>query len=209
VTGDKMKKTFALTTIVIITLLCALFIHERINSKNDSELISVLKTINSNDKTLRDNSISKLKRIADSGNSVAQYRYAEILLKNDDINNAIKYLQLSSDAGELISTELLGLTYLDSVDSKLKLMGFHLLNDAAMNGLSTSQLYLGMCFQDGDCGLPQNQYLTYHWLNLALKNGEVSAKLFLSKTTAVKTSNHRLQKETHTVSCKIDNKNCQ
>ncbi|WP_261858281.1 tetratricopeptide repeat protein [Photobacterium sanguinicancri] len=203
-----MKKILAFTTIIIISLLCTLFIREKIKSKNNRELISALATINSNDNTLRDLSISKLKEIADSGNSVAQYRYAEVLLKSNNINNAIKYLQLSSKAGELISTELLGLTYLDSKKSKQKLMGFNLLNDSAINGLSTSQLYLGMCFQDGDCGFPQNQYLAYHWLNLALKNGEESAKLFLSKTTAVKTSSSKLKKETHTVSCKIDNTNC-
>ncbi|OZS41359.1 hypothetical protein, partial [Photobacterium sanguinicancri] len=101
-----MKKILAFTTIIIISLLCTLFIREKIKSKNNRELISVLATINSNDNTLRDLSISKLKEIADSGNSVAQYRYAEVLLKSNNINNAIKYLQLSSKAGELISTEL-------------------------------------------------------------------------------------------------------
>ncbi|TOM44633.1 hypothetical protein CGH75_27545, partial [Vibrio parahaemolyticus] len=68
-------------------------------------------------------------------------------------------------------------TYLESQDVEQKVVGLQQIHSAARQGLPTSQLYLGMCFDDGDCGFPKNQYLSTYWLEKAFKNGEVSAKL--------------------------------
>ncbi|UXI03715.1 tetratricopeptide repeat protein [Photobacterium sp. TY1-4] len=188
---------------VFILLLSALFyVNHTVAMKDDVEILSL--PLEADDVKVRTQAINQLKILADQGNPIAQYRYAEILLRNRDTNDAIFYLKSASDAGELISTELLGMTYIDLGGSGNVQKGFQLLNHAAVEGLSTSQLYLGMCFLDGECSIPKHDYLAFYWLSQALKNGEYSAKLFLEKLPKYKLDVALAREESQKVACQID-----
>lgn len=162
-----MKKlTVIFSFIILSSFVGYIFIYKP--HADQMQLEAVVVNLEADDR-LRKQAITDLKEIADSGHAVAQYRYAELLLRDGNVSEALPYLEKSSEQGELISKELLGLTYLESQDVEQKVVGLQQIHSAARQGLPTSQLYLGMCFDDGDCGFPKNQYLSTYWLEKAFK----------------------------------------
>ncbi|EHA6960016.1 sel1 repeat family protein [Vibrio parahaemolyticus] len=203
-----MKKLTVIFSLIILSSFVGyIFIYKP--HADQMRLESVVVNLEVADDGLREQMITDLKDIAESGNAVAQYRYAELLLRDGNVSEALPYLEKSSDQGELISTELLGLTYLESQDVEQKVAGLQQIHSAARQGLPTSQLYLGMCFDDGDCGFPKNQYLSTYWLEKAFKNGEVSAKLFLEGRDKSEISNINVETETQLVLCTMLPTECQ
>ncbi len=192
---------------IVFSFIFYFFIYKPLDEQARFEE-AILKLESDNNEALKQ-AIVDLKDIADRGHAVAQYRYAELLLKDGEVSDALDYLERSSEQGELISTELLGLTNLDSQNIEQRALGLEQINSAAKQGLSTSQLYLGMCFDDGDCGFPANQYLSMYWLEKAYENGEMSAKLFLEGRNKIVTSKITLENETRQVLCKMQPSKCQ
>ncbi|HHG3344188.1 TPA: tetratricopeptide repeat protein [Vibrio parahaemolyticus] len=202
-----MKKlTVIFSFIILSSFVGYIFIYKP--HADQMQLEAVVVNLEADDR-LRKQAITDLKEIADSEHAVAQYRYAELLLRDGNVSEALPYLEKSSEQGELISKELLGLTYLESQDVEQKVVGLQQIHSAARQGLPTSQLYLGMCFDDGDCGFPKNQYLSTYWLEKAFKNGEVSAKLFLEGRDKSKILNINVETETQLVLCTMLPTECQ
>ena len=196
------KKRLSIIIATIIALIClSLFIS---NQRENKVLSNIIKEINSENISVRNNAIEKLAFLAKEGNPIAMYRYSEILIDSNRIERAIHHLALLFEAGDEKATILLGITYLENTEKKLK--GFHLLNTLAEKGSSTSQLYLGVCFTEEECPLPKNEYQSFYWLTLAERNGESDAN-FLLKITKPKNKkiSHEVQKEeTQKVICEIN-----
>ncbi|MBD1559953.1 sel1 repeat family protein [Vibrio sp. S9_S30] len=200
-----MKKIIFSTLASLVLFTIILFTYKTADDKGE-ELRLILNNIYSEDSEVRRNSITSLKKISDNGNSIAQYRYSEVLLRMNKQEEAIKYLQMSSEQGEMISTELLGLLLLEN--EKDKYQGFKLLVENAENGFSTSQLYLGICFQTGECGFSKNDYLSYHWLTSANDNGEESASFHLDGSEKQKLEESTYSEETKKILCELDSGKC-
>lgn len=190
---------------IIVSIVALIFLSFFISSKKENKILNnIIKEINSEDINVKNDAIEKLELLAKKGNSIAMYRYSEILIDSDRMEEAIHNLELLFEAGDEKATILLGITYLENTEKKLK--GFHLLNTLAEKGSSTSQLYLGVCFTEEECPLPKNEYLAFYWLTLAEKNGESDAN-FLLKITKTKNEkiNREVQKEeTQKVICEIN-----
>lgn len=192
--------------ILLIPLLLAFGYY--IKPTDEQRIVTIMEKVNSTSGEIREKHLQDLETLVNQGNAIAQYRYAEVLLKEGQVKQAMALLHLSSDSGFLVSTELLGLLYIESAANDEKLKGLVLIGEAANKGLSTSQLYLGMCFSDGECGFPYNSYLAYHWLSLALENGEHSAELFLRKAKKHNISLRSLEDETKVVMCHLSKQYC-
>jgi|GEM_PF-2848631 len=204
VIGVNMRFRFII--IFLIPLLLAFGYY--IEPTDEQRIVTIMEKVNSTSGETREKHLQDLETLVNEGNAIAQYRYAEVLLKEGQTKQAMALLHLSSDSGFLVPTELLGLLYSESKANDIKLKGLVLLNEAAKKELSSSQLYLGMCFNDGECGFPHNSYLAYHWLSLALENGEYSAELFLRKVKKHNISSRSLEDETKKVMCSLSNLYC-
>jgi len=210
VIGKKMNKKGILLIITIsitILIFISLFIS---NKERNIKLNEIIKEINVEEISVKNGATEKLALLAKEGNPIAMYRYSEILIDENKVNEAINYLELLFEAGDEKATVLLGITYIESTEKKLK--GFNLLNKLAKKGSSTSQLYLGVCFTEKECPLPKNEYLAFYWLTLAEKSGESDAS-FLLKITESKNqiiSSKKQKEETQKIICKISSlsENC-
>jgi len=204
--NKKQKKVIIAATCIAIALAIAIFFYNK-NRQEHKAVSNIIKETYSTNITIRNNAREKLKVFANKGNSFAMYRYSEILLNSNKIQEAIQLLELSSKAGDKKATFLLGTTYIFETEQKLK--GFNLVNRLAEDGLPLAQLYLGMSLSPdsySDYRLPKNEYLANYWLILAAKNGDFNAKsmLELRSTNTVKLSNKRQKEETKKVICQLD-----
>ncbi|MBM5117571.1 sel1 repeat family protein [Vibrio parahaemolyticus] len=118
VNGNNEKLTVIFSFIILSSFVGYIFIYKP--HADQMQLEAVVVNLEADDR-LRKQAITDLKEIADSGHAVAQYRYAELLLRDGNVSEALPYLEKSSEQGELISKELLGLTYLESQDVEQKL----------------------------------------------------------------------------------------
>jgi len=200
--NKKQKKVvIAIACMVIVS---TIFFYNK-NRQENKVVSNIIKETYSTNVTIRNNAREELKVLAEKGNSVAIYRYSEILVDLNKIQEAIQLLELSSKSDDKNLTSLLGFIYFNETEKKLK--GFNLLNSSAEGDLSSTQFYLGVCFHaDSECGLPKNEYLFFHWLTLAAKNGDLNAKsmLKLESTKTVTLSNKRQREETKKVICQLD-----
>jgi len=202
--NKKHKIALIVITCTVITLTIFSYNKNRQENKTVSNLV---KETYSTNVTIRNNAREKLKIFASKGNSFAMYRYSEILLNLNKIQEAIQLLELSSKAGDKKATFLLGATYILETEQKLK--GFNLVNRLAEDGQALAQFYLGMSFNPdsySEYRLPKNEYLSPYWLILAAKNGDLNAKsmLKLESTKTVKLSDKRKIEETKKVICELD-----
>lgn len=203
----KNKKIVLFVILIgLITLISTALFFVNEKNKKDEYVKTIVKEAFSDNEATRNDAKDKLALLAKEGDPTAQYRYGEILYRENDIENSRYFLELASKAGVLKSTELLGMLYLESKNIEDRLNGFNLLNNIAEKGLSSSQFYLGVCFIDGECSFPKNDYLSFYWLTLAVKNGESDAKfsLEIGDIKEVKISSKRTKAETQKVICEID-----
>ncbi|GAA5217190.1 tetratricopeptide repeat protein [Corallincola platygyrae] len=168
--------------------------------------------LDSQDPSVYESEVAKLKKLADSDNPIAQYRYADVLLHKGSVGDAIPYLQRSIALGEQHSAELLGILYVRNDNKKDDLEGFELLTQAAESGLGTAQLYLGFCFTSDECKLPQNAELSYYWLSKAKDNGAAEANLFIDDVSEqipdTALAMQRYDENVKKVICEIDSSKC-
>lgn len=200
-----MRNKKKVLSIIMIFIVALIFLSLFISSKKENKALSnIIKEISSENISVKNNAIEKLALLAKEGNPIAMYRYSEILINSNRIEEAIHNLELLFEAGDEKATILLGITYLENTEKKLK--GFHLLNTLAEKGSSTSQLYLGVCFTEEECPLPKNEYLSFYWLTLAEKNGESDANFLLkiTKPKNKKISREMQKEETQKVICEIN-----
>jgi len=199
------KIVLSVVIVALITLISMALFFANEKNKNDEYVKAIVKEAFSDNEATRNNAKEKLALLAKNGNPTAQYRYGEILSRENDMKNSLYFLELASEAGVLKSTELLGILYLKSKKNEEQLKGFNLLNQTAEKGLSLSQGYLGGCLQSGRCSLPKNEYLAFYWLSLAAENGETDAgfRLKIGKIKEVEISSQRTKEETQKVICEI------
>ncbi|WP_435234848.1 hypothetical protein ACR30L_13910 [Psychromonas sp. PT13] len=199
------KIVLSVVIVALITLISMALFFANEKNKNDEYVKAIVKEAFSDNEATRNNAKEKLALLAKNGNPTAQYRYGEILSRENDMKNSLYFIELASEAGVLKSTELLGILYLKSKKNEEQLKGFNLLNQTAEKGLSLSQGYLGGCLQNGRCSLPKNEYLAFYWLSLAAENGETDAgfRLKIGKIKEVEISSQRTKEETQKVICEI------
>ncbi|TAA41805.1 tetratricopeptide repeat protein [Corallincola spongiicola] len=168
--------------------------------------------LESQDPGAYESEVAKLKKLADSDNPIAQYRYADLLLHKGSVGDAIPYLQRSIALGDQHSAELLGILYVRNDSKKDDLEGFELLTQAAESGLGTAQLYLGFCFTSDECKLPHNVELSYYWLNMAKDNGSSEANLFIDDVSELipdkALAMQRYDENVKKVICEMDSSRC-
>ena len=197
------KIVLSVVIVALITLISMALFFANEKNKNDEYVKAIVKEAFSDNEATRSDAKEKLALLAKNGNPTAQYRYGEILSREDDMKNSLYFLELASETGVLKSTELLGILYLKSKKNEEQLKGFNLLNQTAEKGLSLSQSYLGRCFESGGCSLPKDDYLAFYWLTLADKNGESGAQFILQDLKEVEISSQRTKEETQKVICEI------
>jgi len=203
-----MKNKKIVLSVIIIGLITSIstalfFVNEK--NQKDEYVKTIVKEAFSDNEATRNDAKEKLAFLAKGGNPTAQYRYGEILSRENDMKNSFYFLELASEAGVLKSTELLGILYLKSKKNEEQLKGFNLLNQTAEKGLSLSQGYLGGCLENGRCSLPKNEYLAFYWLSLAAENGEIDAgfRLKIGKLKEVEITSKKTKAETQKVICEI------
>jgi len=200
------NKKIILSLVIISFIVLILMILFVVNEKNkDNEYLkTVVKGVYSDEAAIRNEAVGKLEVLANDGNPLAQWRYGEVLLNANKEAEALLFLEASSGAGVLKATEILGILHLRNPKSDVEILkGFNLLMEAAENGLSLSQSYLGRCFESGGCSLPKDDYLAFYWLTLADENGESGAQFILQDLKEVEISSKRTKEETQKVICEI------
>ncbi|MCP4324972.1 MAG: sel1 repeat family protein [Alteromonadales bacterium] len=201
--GNK-KRVLSIVIISILALISLVLYISNEKNKENEYLKTIVKGKFSENISIRSDARDKLSLLAKMGNAEAQYHYGEILYRENNMKKSRYFLELSSEAGVLKSTELLGLLYLDSQKVEDQLKGFNLLTKMAEKGLSISQGYLGYCFKNGECPLPKNEYLAFYWLSLAVENGEHAMRISLATLNKFEISIKKQKRETQKVICEID-----
>ncbi|HCG5534525.1 TPA: hypothetical protein NJ114_001322 [Vibrio parahaemolyticus] len=86
-----MKKlTVIFSFIILSSFVGYIFIYKPY--ADQMQLDAVVVNLEADDR-LRKQAITDLKEIADSGHAVAQYRYAELLLRDGNVSEALPYLK--------------------------------------------------------------------------------------------------------------------
>ncbi|WKE65425.1 tetratricopeptide repeat protein [Gallaecimonas kandeliae] len=135
-----------------------------------------------------DEFLSLLKESSDLHYPIAQFRYAEILLKGQglkkDVPEALRLLNQSKEK-EPRSKELLALIYLQEIGKgavgRDTVKGIGLLTQSAAAGLMTSQYLLGTFYLHGENGLDKSTLQAYYWLRRAAEQGDKVSQLTLAR----------------------------
>lgn len=90
-TSIMKKLTVIFSLIILSSFVGYIFIYKP--HADQMRLESVVVNLEVADDGLREQMITDLKDIAESGNAVAQYRYAELLLRDGNVSEALPYLE--------------------------------------------------------------------------------------------------------------------
>lgn len=131
---------------------------------------------------LRKLSIIEMQKLAERGNTWAQYRMGDICESNKKSEEAVKWFQMAAEQEQVIAQYEIGYSfYLGNYqvrqDYYEAVKWFQM---AAEKGNSSAQLYLGMCYEKGE-GVRQDQSEARKWYAKAKEseNAEIREKALL------------------------------
>jgi TPR repeat protein len=148
--------------------------------------------------------LAKLTDLANSGNPIAQERYADVLIRSGEQQKAIGYLDAAIELDYLLANETLAVLYFDEGTAEGYLKSYKHFVAAAEADISSSQTFLGLCFNDPDCEFPNNEYLASYWLSRAIDNKNSSAMFFEDDLKRMSYSKKQTAKEQAQVLCVLD-----
>ncbi|MGH8583258.1 MAG: tetratricopeptide repeat protein [Gammaproteobacteria bacterium] len=130
--------------------------------------------------------LSEFTRVAEQGDSNAQYNVALMYLKGEgtgaDLQQALHWFRAAAAAGQLYAQGFLGALYADGqgVPQDDRLAAYWL-GAAARGGHAPSQYFLGRLYLHGR-GVPRDDVQAYLWLGLAVNNGYADALSLRDRT---------------------------
>ena len=124
-----------------------------------------------------DKAVIYLKKAAENNHPVALGIFAEFILGDGNINDAISYLERSANLGNLYAKYKLGVLLLDGFNSGPidKIKGFNFINEAAESGLTEAENQLGVCYMLGN-GAERNEEIAVEWFRKAAEKGYAPAQ---------------------------------
>lgn len=138
------------------------------------------------------NSFESISRLAEEGDSVAQYKLGEMLVSGEgaekDVSKGEAWLIKSAQQGETDAINELASLYINEFSrepsankySTNKKMAFDILESAAVRGDAESQRLLAIMYGAG-IGGAKNEAKSLEWIQRSATNGDAEAQLIMSR----------------------------
>lgn len=132
----------------------------------------------------RDRILSIYKQLAERGNPIDEYRYADLILRTarsrDDREKALKWFIRSSDHGNITAMNQAGIMYRDGIGTAKDIgKAIEFLQKAAEGGRQASIMNLADMYWSGRL-VPKDEAKAFHWYQKAAEMGNGKAQYMLA-----------------------------